>query len=37
MRGGREAQGSVVGANGDQKSAECYVTRYFGGGKGAAL
>ena len=27
----------MVKANGGQKSNECYVKRYFGGSKGAAL
>ena len=29
--------GAVVEANGGQKSAECYVKRYFVGGKGVGL
>ena len=33
----REAPGAVVEANGGHKVAECYVKRYFGNGKGAAL
>ena len=32
-----EATGAVVVSNGGQKSAECYVKRDFGGGKGAVL
>ena len=27
----------MVGTNGDQKAAECYVKIYFGGGKGTVL
>ena len=37
LRGGREALGSMVEANIGHKSAECYVKKYFGGGKGEAL
>ena len=32
-----EAPGAVVESNEGQKSSECYVKRYFGDGKGAAL
>ena len=29
--------GTVVASDGGQKSSECYVKRYFGGVRGAAL
>ena len=32
-----EGTGALVVSNGFQKEAECYVKRYFGGGKGAEL
>ena len=37
LRGGREALGATVEANGGQKADECCVKRYFVGGKGVGL
>ena len=37
LRGGKDAPGAVVEANGVQKADEFYFKIYFGGGKGATL
>ena len=37
LRGTRETPGAVVATNSGQEAYECYVKRYFGGGKGEAL
>ena len=29
--------GALLAENGDEETADCYVRRYFGGGKGVAL